>query len=103
MVAALLRQVLLPPQRLGRGNHLLVATGVLLERRSYASVTGHGLILFVYEEKTILSRMRTPHPEGVREIGLGASQTVINSCCSSTGGEQGGKDANLHRLWTVQP
>jgi hypothetical protein len=102
MVAALLRQVLLP-QRLGRGNHLFVAIGVRLERRSHASVTGHGLILLVYKEKTTLSRMRTPHPEWVRKIGRGAGQTVVNSCCSSTGGEQGGNDANLHRLWTVQP
>lgn len=45
-VAALLGERLLPFESLGRSNYLPVATGVLLERRSHARFTGHGVLPF---------------------------------------------------------
>jgi hypothetical protein len=42
-VATLFSEIPLPLEHLGRGDHLLVAAGVLLERGSCASFTGHGL------------------------------------------------------------
>jgi hypothetical protein len=42
-VATLFSEIPLPLEHLGRGDHLLVAAGVLLERGPCASFTGHEL------------------------------------------------------------
>jgi hypothetical protein len=45
-VAAFLREVPLPFEHLGRGDHRLVAAGILLERGSGARFAGHGVHSF---------------------------------------------------------
>jgi hypothetical protein len=58
-VTPLLGEVLLTFERLGWGNHFPVATGVLLKRRSYASLSGHELVPFCVKQETTMGWMYT--------------------------------------------
>ena len=57
-IATLFGEFLLPFERLGWGNHLPVAAGVLFERGSHARLTGHGLVLLSLESSE-------PHQAGL--------------------------------------